>query len=114
MIWAIDTNVLLDILIPNAAYAERSLKALIDLSPDDQLIISPVVFAELASQFPSTEDMERFLSDTRIQLVALSRNALLEAAKTWKAYAKFHADKLVTRDRGFYRAYLRDLHLMTP
>lgn len=157
MIWAIDTNVLLDILIPNAAYAQRSLKCLIDLSPDDELIVSPVVFAELASQFPTTENLERFLGDTGIQLVSLSRAALFEASKAWKAYAvrrtgavlcqscghnqpitcaackeaivfrqhilsdfligahaKVHADRLITRDRGFYRKYFSDLILLTP
>jgi hypothetical protein len=157
MIWAIDTNVLLDILIPNAAYAERSLKCLTGLNPGDELIISPVVFAELASQFPSADELEKFLGDTGIELVSLSRSALLEASRAWKAYAqvrteavlcarcghkqkvtcavckeviacrqhilsdfligahaKVHADKLITRDRGFYRTYFRDLKLLIP
>ena len=157
MIWAIDTNVLLDILIPNASCAQRSLEFLTNLSPDDELIISPVVFAELASQFPVSEDLERFLSDTRIELIPMSRPALFEASRTWKAYAagrgrafvcpkcghnqrvicdacneemvyrqhilsdfligahaKIHAERLITRDRGFYRTYFKTLKILTP
>lgn len=81
MIWAIDTDILLDILIPNAIDGATSLKCLASLSPEDELIISPIVFAELASQFPSVADLENFLVDTGIQLVPLSRPALLEASK---------------------------------
>jgi hypothetical protein len=157
MILAIDINVLLDILIPNAAFAQRSLKCLESLSSEDELIISPVVFAELASQFPSEQDLETFLRNTGIQMVSLSRAALYEASKTWKVYtagksggilcqncghrqrikcakckgiivccqhilsdfligahAKVHADRLVTRDRGYYRTYFKDLILQTP
>lgn len=30
------------------------------------------------------------------------------------AHAKIHADKFITRDRGFYRTYFHDLNILTP
>jgi hypothetical protein len=30
------------------------------------------------------------------------------------AHAKIQADKLITRDRGFYRIYFKDLNIITP
>jgi hypothetical protein len=55
MISAVDTNVLLDILIPNADYAVASLGTLEKLSGKGSLVISEMVFAELSSQFPSLD-----------------------------------------------------------
>ena len=57
MILAIDTNVLLDILIPNTAHVETSLRCLTSIKPNDNLIICEVVFAELGSQFLSFNDL---------------------------------------------------------
>lgn len=49
MITAVDTNVLLDVLIPNARYARASKHALEDALAQGVLIIGEVVYAELAS-----------------------------------------------------------------
>jgi predicted nucleic acid-binding protein len=157
MILAIDTNVLLDILIPNQDYLEAALHCLTDINPEDELIICEVVFAELGSQFPSFEDLQSFLRETDIQIIPSSRGTLFEASLAWKRYArrkrdqvlcpacgssqnvtcqschcimplrqhiisdffigahaKIQADKLITRDRGFYRAYFKDLDIVTP
>jgi predicted nucleic acid-binding protein len=59
MINSVDTNILLDILIPNAAQLQSSLQSLSNIDPDDELIISEVVFAELGSQFKSFNDLNR-------------------------------------------------------
>ena len=39
MIIAIDTNVLLDILIPNTAHVESALRCLASIKPDDEIIV---------------------------------------------------------------------------
>jgi predicted nucleic acid-binding protein len=86
MISAVDTNVLLDILIPNAAYAKSSLEVLEIMADQGSLVISEMVFAELASQFPSLEGLKTFLDETDITLVSSTDQALYESSLAWKKY----------------------------
>jgi len=48
---AIDTNIPLDILLPDEKYVERSLSLLTSYGKKHLLIISEVVYGELATQF---------------------------------------------------------------
>jgi len=157
MIFAVDTNILLDILIPNTAHVESSLSYLMSIGVDNELIISDVVYAELGSQFLSSRDLNSFLLNTSIRVVPSNENSLFEASTAWKKYserkkdmlvcpacgkrqkvtcdfckeiiayrqhilsdfligahAKIHAEKFITRDRGFYRTYFHDLNILTP
>ena len=86
MISAVDTNVLLDILIPNADYATPSLETLEILSEQGSLVISEMVFAELSSQFLSLEELRTFLDETDIKFVNSPDKALYEASLAWKKY----------------------------
>jgi predicted nucleic acid-binding protein len=80
MINSVDTNILLDILIPNAAQVQSSFRCLSTIDPNDELIISEVVFAELGSQFKSFPSLTKFLRDTGIKLVLSNENSLFEAS----------------------------------
>jgi hypothetical protein len=86
MIRAVDTNVLLDILIPNPYHLEWALNSLVSTKTGDQLIISEIVFAELSSQFLSPADLQRFLDETGIQLVSCDVEVLFSAGEAWKRY----------------------------
>jgi len=94
MITAIDTNILLDILIPGAPHGETSKLWLDEANERGALIISEVVYAELASQFDSQEELDSFLEDTVIHLTPSTRKALYEASKTWKIYSSQRSEKL--------------------
>jgi len=157
MILAVDTNILLDVLIPDSARASSSLNYLTSLSSDEEVIVCEVVFAELASQFVSLDNLLDFLRDTGIKVVPSSEETLFEASRDWTLYldkkrdriicpscahaqpvvcescnrvlrfrqhilsdfligahAKIQAEKIVTRDRGFYRTYFKGLNIATP
>ena len=52
MITAVDTNVLLDVLIPNAPHGDESERALADALRAGAVVVSDPVYAELAAHFP--------------------------------------------------------------
>jgi predicted nucleic acid-binding protein len=149
---AIDTNILFDILLPDLEYKDRSLSLIIDYSKTDRLIISEIVYAELASQFSDITILKLFLQDFNVLIENTPLDGLWFAARAWKKYTtnkdKFlqcnqcgykqmvkcdkcgeiittrqhiisdfiiaghaitMADKLITRDRGFYRQYFNNL-----
>ena len=86
MITAIDTNILLDILIPNTANVQSSLRCLMNEAQDDDLIVCETVYAELGSQFLSSRDLETFIHDTGIKIVSSNETSLYEASRAWKSY----------------------------
>lgn len=88
MITAVDTNILLDMLIPGQPFSEAS-KQLLDYHlSKGGLIVCEVVFAELASCFPSQEELKLFLSDTGMGLVPSSEESLFVAGERWTEYAR--------------------------
>ncbi len=155
MITAVDTNILLDVLIHDENHFQKSKELLDEQLEKGQLIICDIVCAELASQFAAEKDLRSFLDDTGIQLVHSDERAIYKAGERWKQYAKnrgrklqcascgnkmsvtcskcgqdvysrqhiisdfviaahaiFHSEILLSRDRGFYRTYFRELKVL--
>ncbi|MBI3592001.1 MAG: type II toxin-antitoxin system VapC family toxin [Nitrospirae bacterium] len=88
MITAVDTNILLDILIPDETHCEKSKSLLDEHIGKGQLMICEIVYAELASQFVSEKELKEFLSDTGIRLVHSNEETLYTAGERWRGYAK--------------------------
>jgi predicted nucleic acid-binding protein len=59
MITFVDTNILLDVFLPDPVYGERSSAALERAFHEGSLIVNEIVYAELAPQFHS----QRLLND---------------------------------------------------
>ena len=133
MITAIDTNVLLDILVPNEKFCDASIRALEHAATDGSLVICDLVYAELCIQFDSQRDCDGFLHSNDIQVEGLNREAHFLASRAWRTYRKqggsrariladfligAHAQKQATRrlsrDRGFYRRLFPSLDLIDP
>lgn len=88
MIAAVDTNILLDILIPDESFFASSKELLDRYVSKGQLIIGELVYAELASQFSDQQELRTFLSDTGIKLVPSNPRVLYLAGRAWKEYSR--------------------------
>ena len=134
MIVAVDTDILLDLLIPNPEFLESSRKTLNQYIEKASLIIGDVVYAELATQFEDESLLKTFLVSTGIRRISSNDEALWLASRSWKKYHKnkkqksrrvladflvgahaiVHAGHLITRDQGFYREYFDELKIIDP
>lgn len=87
MISAVDTNVLLDVLIGGDTFAQQSKELLESYKRQGQLAICETVYAEMASQFGRAEEIRRFLTETAIVLLRSDEGTLSLAGERWRAYA---------------------------
>lgn len=133
MITAIDTNILLDILVPNEEFYEVSADALQESATAGSLAICDIVYAELCIHFRVQHDCDSFLESNEIRVQALTREAHFLASRAWRTYreqggkrtripadfligahAQKQAMRLLSRDRGFYRKLFPSLVLCDP
>ena len=91
MITAVDTNIILDVLIPGEPFVESSKKLLDHHLSKGKLIICEIVFAELSSEFPSEEELRLFLTETGMRLVYSNEYSLFLAGSRWTKYARKEA-----------------------
>jgi len=88
MITAVDTNIILDVLIPDEPFGESSKRLLDRHLSDGKLILCEVVFAELAARFPSEEELKMFLTETGMHLVYSTEKSLYIAGARWAKVAR--------------------------
>jgi predicted nucleic acid-binding protein len=133
VITAVDTNVLLDVFGRDAEFGGRSAGALRRCIAEGKLVACDVVWAETGASFPDAEAAENALSTLRVDYSPLAAADALAAGRAWQEYRKAggtrervvadfligahataHADRLLTRDRGFYRSYFAELPIVDP
>jgi hypothetical protein len=99
MITAVDTNIILDLLIPDEPFSLSS-KALLDRHVSiGQLIMCEVVYAELAARFNSQNELTAFLMETGIRLTYSNEKSLYLAVTQWAEYARKGNKDLVSCSR---------------
>lgn len=133
MITALDTNVLLDVLLSNDDYADAAIR-LIELSAEaGSLVICELVYAELCGHFDSKLGCDQFLEANGIGISYLSPDACFLASRTWRQYrkqggkririlpdfligahAQLQATALISRDAGFYKKLFPKLPILDP
>jgi len=132
MVTAVDSSVLLDVLLNDPQHAPASMKALRRAEVEGSLILCDLVLAEVAPTL-SPADMPQFLSDWNLTFVPSSQSSAMLAGEMFRVYlrrggkrgrvvpdfpvaahAQTQAERLLARDRGYYRDYFTQLKLWDP
>lgn len=133
MITAVDSSVLLDVFSADSTFGARSREALRAARADGGLVACEVVWAEVAGAFGSQPSSDDALGRLGVRYVPLDKAAAAACGQKWRRYraeggtrqrligdflvgahAAGHAERLLTRDRGFYRRYFADLTVLDP
>lgn len=129
----VDTNVLVDVLEDDPAWADWSVKQLRSQSQVHELIINPVIYSELSLTFDSVQALDEAIEGMGISVHEVPRPALFLAGKAFVKYRRGGGGKgnvladffigahaavlgcaIVTRDARRYKNYFPTVSLVTP
>ena len=129
----VDTNVLLDVVTDDPAFADWSIEQLEAAALRGPLLINDVVYAELAVRYERIERLDAFLADAGIEIAMMPRPALFLAGKVFQKYRKAGGSRtgvlpdffigahaavarldLLTRDTARYRTHFPTVTLIMP
>ena len=132
MISAVDTNVLLDVFLPDKLFAEQSAKLLKIAYDEGALLICEIVYAELVPQFNDRHTLDSALSTLNVAIAPSSPDVAFLAGERWGLYRKaggarkriitdfligahavIKAERFLTRDRGLYKSYFKELVILS-
>ncbi|MBM4164838.1 MAG: type II toxin-antitoxin system VapC family toxin [Lentisphaerae bacterium] len=128
----VDTNVIIDVLTDDPAWAEWSI-AQLEGHSDSGLVINPVVYAELCFGSPSTEFVDDVVRKFGLNYQEIPRQGLFRAAKAFGRYRTRRGTKtsplpdffigghaeaagipLLTRDTNRMSTYFPGVRLICP
>lgn len=129
----VDTNVLVDVLQDDPQWANWSIGQLRAQASIHQLIINPIIYAEISLSFSTLEGLESAVSTLALELRDIPRPALFLAAKAFVQYRKRGGSKLqvlpdffigahaavegwplLTRDASRFRTYFPTVEVIAP
>lgn len=133
MITAVDTNVLIDVFGVDPRFGTRSAEMLRRCLDEGALLACEAVWVETCTAFPNSDVFRNAMEKLSIGFSAMHEAAAVKAAEARRRYradggrrervagdfligahALLSADRLLTRDRGFYRRYFSGLRILDP
>ena len=134
MITAVDSSIIIDVLEPDPEHGPASREALRRCLREGSMVACDVVWAEVATAFGHAQARAiEALRQIGIAYSPMTEEAALRAAECWYRFRKrsggkdrivadfligghalVQADRLLTRERGFYRDYFKSLKLVVP
>lgn len=130
---AVDSNVLIDILIGDPTHVDASETCVGDALASDEVVVCEAVVAEVQTMLDTSANLMDLLAPLGIRYEPLSEAAAVRAGHMNKrfrmrggkrervvadflvgAHALMQCDGLITRDADFFRDYYKGLKIITP
>ena len=132
---AVDSSVLLDVLLPDPGFGPASAALLRQAIDSGVIVACEIVWAEVRASFSNDELFNQAIEKLQIQFDAAGSDAARMAGSLWRQYrtaakssvrehlipdflvgahALLQTEVLLSRDRGFYRRYFSKLKLLDP
>lgn len=129
----VDSNILIDVIQDDPAWAEDSARALEICASKGEMIINPIVFAEVSMSFSNIDECRKRLHHFAIRMEPIIEEAAFLAGKAFLLYRRKKGQKtsplpdffigahaavreytLLTRDAKRYKTYFPKLSIMHP
>jgi predicted nucleic acid-binding protein len=129
----VDSNVILDVLTEDPQWFEWSAQMLTDYTNQGDLVINPIIYAEISMGFNQPEEVEAALPEVFFRRDPLPYAAAFLAGQSFLDYRRRGGERrsplpdfyigahaavinipLLTRDVNRYRTYFPSVQLITP